>query len=272
MSRHRQQRRKPKGEPRSDSSRRPRSASPSGRNRLVPKSVARQWKTGRGWPGEVRRWWRRLRKVTKILLAAAGAAATGVTLWGVLALAFSTQPPALNVAVVVNTADFSSRAPYVPEYLFHEPAKDLAAPPDGSATALELYGASPAAGRWTWAHRLGGVDAENTLVHLVLTRNGVAPVDVTELAVADLRCSAPRAGTLATYDWHYISSDADVAESYGAPGGARYFLTHLDGLPGYMGISSDRGAGGSGCPSIPQPGVGRTGHRRASAASCMFMR
>lgn len=153
---------------------------------------------------------------------------------------FRGKPPALNVAAVVNTADFSSRAPYVPEYLFPESAKDLPAPPDRSAAALELYGASPAAGRWAWAHRLGGVDAENTLVHLVLTRNGVAPVDVTGLDVADLRCSAPRTGTLATYDWHYISSDADLAESYGAPGGSRYFLTHLDGLPGYMGISSDR--------------------------------
>jgi hypothetical protein len=151
-----------------------------------------------------------------------------------------TAPPALNVAAVTNTADFSSRAPYVPEYLFAKPAKVLPAPPDKSASALELYGAGPAAGRWQWAHRLGGVDAENTLVHLVLTRNGVAPVDITGLGVADLRCSAPRAGTLATYDWHYVSSDAGLAESYGAPGGSRYFLTHLDGLPGYMGISSDR--------------------------------
>lgn len=63
---------------------------------------------------------------------------------------------------------------------------------------------------------------------------------MTGLRVADQRCSAPRAGTLTTYDYHYIASSAGLAESYGAPGGARYFLTHLDGLPGYMGISSDR--------------------------------
>jgi len=128
----------------------------------------------------------------------------------------------------------------VPAYLFREPATAVPAPPDKSANALELNGPSPASGRWSWAHKLGATDAENTLVHLVLTRNGVSPVEVTGLGVTDLRCSTPRTGTLATYDWHYISSSAGLAESYGAPGGARYFLTHLDGLPGYMGISRDR--------------------------------
>jgi hypothetical protein len=178
--------------------------------------------------------------VWKVALVILGVAGSVITVVAFLLPLTRANPSALTISAITNTADFASQAPYVPEYLLPKSAKFLPAPPDRTAAELELHGASRAAGRWNWAHKLGAIDAENTLVQLVLTRNGTAPVQVTGLSVADVTCKAPRPGFLLTYDWNYISAHAGLAESYGAPGGARYFLTHLDGLPGYMGISQER--------------------------------
>lgn len=140
--------------------------------RLISPSVMRRWKKGLGWPGRARRSWRALRAAWKILTSVVGAIAAVITVWLFVVPLFRSEPPSLSITAVTNTADFNSRAPYVPEYLFPEAARDIPAPPDRTATASELYGATAAAGRWSWAHRLGAVDAENTLVHLVLTRSG----------------------------------------------------------------------------------------------------
>ena len=156
---------------------------------------------------------------------------------------FRGSPPALKIAAVTNVADFKSDAPYVPLFFLpgpgYGPVRPIPAPPDVGAPINEALGASPLGNRWSWAHHLGALDAGNTLVQVVFTRTGPAPTEVDGMAVVDRNCSSePSAGTLLSYQWPLVARRlAAIDEGQVPPGGRNYFLAHIDGLPGHMGIS-----------------------------------
>ncbi len=159
---------------------------------------------------------------------------------------FGAAAPGFKVTVVTDVAAFSSQAPYVSQYLLRRPLRSSDVPPDRSLIDAQIDGATPRGGRWLWAHRLGAVDAENTLIHVALTRTSEAPIDVVGMAVHDLHCGPSLGGTLLTYPYPLVAHKIGVAEATGPTGGANYFLTHLAGLPGHLGIARSR-------PEFTQP-------------------
>jgi hypothetical protein len=148
---------------------------------------------------------------------------------------FTSGEPSLRITTLTNVAQFGTTAPYIPEFLFPKGIAAREAPPD--ATSGSSLVASPQEGRWEWAHTHGAVDANNTLVRIVFTRTGTTPVEITNLEVTDLSCGTPLSGTLVTYPWAFIAHKIMIAEGNEPTTGSNFFLTHLDGMPGRMGIS-----------------------------------
>jgi hypothetical protein len=170
-------------------------------------------------------------------LAVAGCAALGTALigwlvsfvgpklWATTEHAVSGEKPPVQLAVVTDVDRFRSgaRGSYIPEFIITRPLAQVGAPPNGEDSA----------GRWKWAHQLGGIDAYQTLIRMKISGAGRTPVIVDNLRIKVIR----RAPALVAPLFSYLG--------LGSGQGVRYFEVDLDRpvpLARYVGGSDARPA------------------------------
>jgi hypothetical protein len=128
-------------------------------------------------------------------------------------------PPVLHAQVQTDVARFRSNAPHVPEFVIPRPLGQIGRPPDADDVDPEfpeVLGIRSAPLRYAWAHRLGGIDASETLTRITLSGSGPAATDLQQLRVRLVRCRPPLKGHLVTYT------------GLGSGIGAKYFSIDLD--------------------------------------------
>jgi hypothetical protein len=139
--------------------------------------------------------------------------------WHSAARHLGTAAPALRVQVIDDVDRFHSDAVHVPAFVIPG-ARPLPAPPSGERPD----------GRWAWAHEHGGIDADETLVRLVLTGRSAEPVIVQDAHVRVLARRTPvRRGSYLTY------------MGLGAGQSVRHFAVALDREPPLMRHIGSRG-------------------------------
>jgi hypothetical protein len=163
----------------------------------------------------------RRKKVIGSAAAAVATAALGFVVPQVLGTikAKVVPTPALHAQVQTDVARFRSNAPHVPEFVIPRPLDQVGRPPDADDVDPEFphnlaIRAAPL--RYAWAHRLGGVDAVETLARITLSGSGSAATDLQQLRVRLVRCRPPMKGQLVTYT------------GLGSGIGAKYFAIDLD--------------------------------------------
>jgi hypothetical protein len=132
----------------------------------------------------------------------------GPKLWNTTSRAVSGEKPPVALAVVTDVDRFRSgaRGSFIPEFIITRPAAQVSAPPNGEEPA----------GRWSWAHRLGGIDAYQTLIRVKISGADRTPVIVDNLRVKVVR----RGPALAAPLFSYLG--------LGSGQGVRYFEVDLD--------------------------------------------
>jgi hypothetical protein len=98
---------------------------------------------------------------------------------------------------------------FLPEFVIRKPIEEIAIPPNGDVRE----------GRYRWAKALGGIDAGQTVMRLVLRGRSGEPVILHSLEVEKVAVAPPLEGTLVSY--------------FGQGGAAavRYFDVYLDEQP-----------------------------------------
>lgn len=179
-------------------------------------------------------------KYLAAFLGAVGTATVGVLIpqliHGVESKATS-EPTPLQVQVITDIARFRSDANHIPLYLIQRPATALGAPPnryakDPSDPHSQPPGFDPE--RYAWAHRMGGVDADETLLRLSISGTSAAATDLQQIRVRIVRCQAPLHGTEVTY----LGLGDEI--------GARFFTVILDApdpIVKYVGTGTSRSPG-----------------------------
>jgi hypothetical protein len=152
------------------------------------------------------------------------------------------------VQVISDLSRFRSGATHVPLFVIPRPASSLGPPPNRYAAnpqdPHESFDSNELdAARYDWAHSLGGLDAEESLVRLSISGSSAAATDLQQIRVKILRCTSPQKGTLVSY--------LGLGDSIGT----RFFTITLDGVgivsgyrvpPGtveYVGTGTNRHAG-----------------------------
>jgi hypothetical protein len=132
----------------------------------------------------------------------------GPKLWTTTERAVSGEKPPVQLAVVTDVDRFRSRArgSYIPEFIITRPLAQVGPPPNGSEVA----------GRWKWAHELGGIDAYQTLIRIKISGADPTPVIVDNLRIKVIR----RAPAMAAPLFSYLG--------LGSGQGVRYFEVDLD--------------------------------------------
>jgi hypothetical protein len=99
----------------------------------------------------------------------------------------------VTVSVITNPDDImNSPVNFAyPDYLIPLPADKIGPPPSGTDGTT---------GRWAWAHKLGGVDADESVVRLTVQGTTSKAVVLQTLRVKVLRRRKPSRETLVTYD------------------------------------------------------------------------
>ena len=163
----------------------------------------------------------RRRKGLVAVCAAVGTAATGFIVQQVLTAgerAFSSTGAPLQVRIITDLALFRSSAAYVPAFVVPRSIADIGPPPNRYAADPSNPQEPPAddPARYSWAHRLGGVDADQTLVRLSISGTSSSATVLQQLRVRVLQCGPPLTGTDVSY------------RGLGDGIGVRYFFVVLD--------------------------------------------
>jgi hypothetical protein len=154
----------------------------------------------------------------------------------------------VSVQVISDLSRFRSGATHVPLFVIPDRPSSIGPPPNRYAANPGDPHVSSVSGdldtaRYDWAHSLGGLDAEETLVRLSISGTTTAATDLQQIRVKILRCTRPRRGTLVSY--------LGLGDSIGT----RFFTITLDGVghvsgrevpPGtvaYVGTGTTRRAG-----------------------------
>jgi hypothetical protein len=99
-------------------------------------------------------------------------------------------PAPLAVSVVQDIDTFHTLDDlFNPEYVIPKPIRELGLPPNGFERS----------GRHHWAKSLGGIDADQTVLRLVLRGRADEPVVIQGLELERVSVGRPRSGTLVTY-------------------------------------------------------------------------
>jgi hypothetical protein len=149
------------------------------------------------------------------------------------------QEAPLAVQVITDITRFRSGAGHVPQYLIPGSASALGPPPNRYAADPILQHRPPDFDpeRYAWAHALGGVDANETLLRLSISGTSAAATDLQQIRVRIVRCTRPLSGTEVSYT------------GLGDAIGTRFFTVNLDQQPPtvkYVGTGATRRPG-------PQP-------------------
>jgi hypothetical protein len=115
--------------------------------------------------------------------------------------------PALSVSVVADPDRIQHEGlGHVPEFVIQRPIERIGPPPNGDKPV----------GRYVWAHAMGGIDAFETAVRLVVRGNSDAPIVLNDLRVQVVARRPVVHGTLVSYF------------GLGAGQPVRYFNINLD--------------------------------------------
>jgi hypothetical protein len=146
----------------------------------------------------------RRKKILATIGAAAVTAAIGFIVPKLLTAAQNTiksTPDPLNVQVITDIARFRSSVVHIADYVIPRPVSNIGAPPNAHEADPQDPGSSvrndPA--RYLWAHQLGGVDADESLVRLSISGTSSAATVLQQLRVRVIRCGPPLPGTLVSY-------------------------------------------------------------------------
>ncbi len=130
-------------------------------------------------------------------------------LWGEASERTGLAPGPLQVEVVTDPDVIQTLTAHNPIFVIQRPIEAIGPPPNGDDER----------GRFRWAKAMDGVDALATVVRLVISGRGSAPVTVHSLEVEKVETTQSLAGTLVTY----------TGQGAGQP--VRYFAIDLDREP-----------------------------------------
>lgn len=160
-------------------------------------------------------------KFIAAFLGAVGTATLGVLIPQLIHAMESAASPShspVEVNVITDVARFRSGAGYVPLYLIQRPPSAIGAPPnrfaEDASDPHEPASFDPA--RYAWAHALGGIDADETLLRLSISGTSPAATDLQQIRLRIIRCRAPLPGTEVGY--------VGIGDSIGT----RFFTANLD--------------------------------------------
>jgi hypothetical protein len=151
------------------------------------------------------------------LAAAVGTAALGAAVayfldkrfWRGLERGLGVVRDPLHIQVLTDVDSFESGVVHVPRFVLPDDPDALPPPPAGDRPE----------GRYQWAHALGGVDAGESLVRVIVSGTSESPVVLHRLHVKVVSRKPPLEGSLISY------------LGLGAPMSVRYFDVDLDADP-----------------------------------------
>lgn len=166
------------------------------------------------WPGKL------AALVLTGIIGSGIAYAFGANFWHGVSKRIGTAAPPLRVQVITDPDQFRSGVVDLPEFVIRRPIGEIPAPPSGNDSA----------GRYAWAHRLGAVDAGESVVRLTLSATSGAPVILQNARLVVVGRHPPiRDGAFISY------------AGQGAPQSVRYFDANLDRQPPELQYIGSRG-------------------------------
>ena len=182
---------------------------PRRRRKRTPRKRSRAsappwWKTALDtWPKKA------AAAVAGALFASAMSYFLGADFWSGVEKKVGTAGPPIRITTITDIDRFESRAVHIPEFLVDRPIQRVPRPPNGNSFE----------GRFEWAKALGGVDAEASLIRVVVAGKTKSPVLLQGLRFKLVDSRPALKGTLLSY------------MGIGAAQGVRYIEVNLGNHP-----------------------------------------
>jgi hypothetical protein len=180
----------------------------------VPDEVP-AWRSAVGtWPRKI------VATLLGALLASGASYFLGADFWKGVEKKVGTAGPAVQITTVTDIDQFKSDVVHVPEFVVSRPISQVPAPPNGDSPE----------GRFSWARDMGGVDATESLIRVLVAGKDASPVVLQGLRVKVAERGPPLKGTLLSYF------------GLGAPQSVRYIQIDLSKDPPSWDYIGPRGA------------------------------